>query len=122
MGPAAWLAYRVSVPAQDLPIQTAALYTVLASPLRAKAAPVTDSGTYELLGGRTDQELSGSSAVPVRYLNRDSTLSTAQEYSVDGTYYLVLDLSYRLGKGEPVAFPFTLTVATSGGEPRSRHT
>ena len=111
------LAYRVSIPTQGLPIQTAALYAVLASPLRAKAEQVTDSGTYELLGGKTDQEVSGSSAVPVRYLNRESSLSAADEYSVDGTYYLVLDLSYRLGKDEPVSFPFTLTVATSGGEP-----
>ncbi len=111
------LAYRVQVPAQGLPIQTAALYVLLASPLRARAEQVAGSAGSALLGGREDQEVSGSTAAPVRYLNRDSTRSQADEYSVDGYYYLVLDLSYRLSKEEPVSFPFTLTVAASGGEP-----
>ena len=111
------LAYRLSVPSQRLPIQTAALYVRVASPLRGDAEQTSGSTAYDLLGGDKDQEISGSTLVPVRYQNRDSSFSRAEPYSVDGFYYLVLDLSYRLGRGAPVPFPFTLTVATSGGEP-----
>lgn len=110
------LAYRVSVPSQQLPIQTAALYVQLASPLRADAQQNSGASSYDLLGGDKDQEISGSSVVPVRYANRDSSVSVAEAYSVDGFYYLVFDMSYRLGRSEPVSFPFTLTVATSGEE------
>jgi Ca-activated chloride channel homolog len=110
------LAYRVSVPAQGLPIQTAALYVRLASPLRADAGQQSGNLGTLLLGGKDDQEVSGSTAAPVRYANRDAKRLELRPYQVDGYYYVVLDLSYRLGRREPVSFPFTLTVATSGGE------
>jgi Ca-activated chloride channel homolog len=115
------LAYRMTVPTQQVPIQSAALYVGVASPLRAKAEQTAGSDSSVLLGGREDQEVSGSTTAPVRYLNRDSTRYQARGYSVDGYYYLVLDLSYRLGQQEPLSFPFTLTVATSGGEPGPRY-
>ena len=111
------LAYRITFPAQPVPIQTGALYVRLASPLRATADQTAGSTPSLLLGGRDDQEISGSSAVPVRWRNRDSEVSAAEKYAVDGAYYLVLDLSYRIGGDAPVSFPFTITVATSGGEP-----
>ena len=110
------LAYRLSVPAQGLPIQTAALYVRLASPLRADAGQQSGNLGSVLLGGSDDQEVSGSSAVPVRYANRSADTGELRAYQVDGYYYVVLDLSYRLGRKEPVSFPFTLTVAASGGE------
>jgi Ca-activated chloride channel family protein len=122
--PVGWgqrLAYRVSIPEQGLRIQTAALYVRLASPLRADAAQASGSQGSLLLGGDEDQEVTGSSAVPVRYRNRDATSSEISAYSVDGYYYVVLDLSYRLGTEGPVSFPFTLTVATSGSEPGPRY-
>jgi Ca-activated chloride channel homolog len=116
------LAYRITLPTQGVPIQSAALYVLVASPLRAGAEQTASGTTYVLVGGREDQEVFGSTAVPVRYLNRESTrLFDVRPYSVDGYYYLVLDLSWPLTSKEPLSFPFTLTVVTSGGEPGPRY-
>jgi hypothetical protein len=63
--------------------------------------------------GRDDHELSGSTPAPVRYANRDAAGSQAAPYSVDGDYYLVMDLSYPIGEA-PFSVPLTITVATDG--------
>jgi Ca-activated chloride channel homolog len=108
------LSYRVTVPSQPgVGIQSAALYTDIASPLRAKLEQPADNHRYALIGGTEDQTISGSSAAPVRYENREASSSSISGYSVDGDYYLVLDASYPLGRG-PFTMPYRLTVATEG--------
>jgi hypothetical protein len=67
-----------------------------------------------LAGGPNDQELSGSTVVPVRYANRDSSRVQAKAYALDGDYYLVLDFSYPIRDEAPFAVPLTITVATEG--------
>jgi Ca-activated chloride channel family protein len=114
------LAYRMTVPSQGPPFGSAALYVLVASPLRAGTVQAAGPSGNQILYSRDDREVSGSTALPIRYLNRESTWSDARPYSVDGYYYLVLDLSYPLGD-QPLTFPFTLTVATSGGEPGPRY-
>ena len=103
LGPAAGLPGGDPDPARLDPDRRAVRRARLAA---AGGRPSRSAGSASgaLLGGEDDQEVSGSSAVPVRYLNRDS-LSAADEYSVDGTYYLVLDLSYRLGEGRAGLLP-----------------
>ena len=108
------LSYRVTVPSQPgVGIQSAALYTDIASPLRAKLEQPSDNHRYALIGGTEDQTISGSSAAPVRYGNREASSSAISGYSVDGDYYLVLDASYPMGRG-PFTMPYRLTVATEG--------
>lgn len=108
------LSYRVTVPSQPgVGIQSAALYTDIASPLRAKLEQPSDNHRYALIGGTEDQTISGSSAAPVRYENREASSPSISGYSVDGDYYLVLDASYPMGRG-PFTMPYRLTVATEG--------
>jgi Ca-activated chloride channel family protein len=109
------LAYRLVVPAQaGVRLQAAALYVNLASPLRQKLEQSPGTRTYQLIGGDEDQTMTGSTAAPVRWSNRDAPTSFAiRPYSVDGDYFLVLDASYPLGR--PIfTMPFRLTVAVDG--------
>lgn len=108
------LAYRVTVPAAGLRIQAAALYTSVASPLRAKLDQPPDTRAYELIGGGKDQTIVGSTEAPVRYANRGSTVGTVGLVSVDGDYYLVLDATYPIGEKAGFTMPYRLTVAAEG--------
>jgi Ca-activated chloride channel homolog len=108
------LTYRVGIPGQPgLGIQAGALYAAIASPLRQPAEQSSGSDSSVLVG-RDDHELSGSTPASVRYANRDAARSQAVPYSVDGDYYLVLDLSYPVGSKVPFSVPVTITVATEG--------
>jgi len=108
------LTYRVGIPGQPgLGIQAGALYATIASPLRQPAEPSSGSDS-SILVGRDDHELSGSTPARVRYANRDAAGSRVQPYSVDGDFYLVLDLSYPIGIEMPFSVPLTITVATDG--------
>ena len=116
------LAYRLRFGVLDGTVaQSATLYVKLASPLRTRGEQASGQDGMLMLGGTEPLELTGSSAAPVRYLNRESTANAVRSYSVDGGYYLVLDLSYRLGGGASLTFPYTLTVTTSGGEAGPRY-
>jgi Ca-activated chloride channel family protein len=110
------LAYRIGIPSQPgLGLQAGSLNATLASPLRKEAQQSTGSDSGILVGGGNDQELSGSTAAPVRYANRDSIRYQAEPYAIDGDYYLILDLSYPIGSEVPFSLPLTITVATEGG-------
>jgi Ca-activated chloride channel homolog len=108
------LTYQLVVPAQaGVGIQAAALYVNLASPLRAEVEQSPGTDTYQLIGGDEDQTMTGSTAAPVRWSNRDSTSAAVKLYSVDGDYFIVLDATYPLSR--PIfTMPFRLTVATEG--------
>jgi Ca-activated chloride channel family protein len=106
------LTYRIGIPGQPgLGIQAGALYAAIATPLRQRAEQSSGSASNVLVG-RDDHELSGSTPAPVRYANRDAAGSQAAPYSVDGDYYLILDLSYPIGSDLPFSVPMTITVAT----------
>lgn len=108
------LAWKLTVPAQEgVGIQSSAFYVTLASPLRERAEESTGTRTYQLIGGKEDQTMSGSSVAPVRWTNRDTPNPYLDPYSVDGDYFLVLDASYPLGR-PTFTMPFRLTVATDG--------
>ncbi|HST67836.1 MAG TPA: VWA domain-containing protein [Mycobacteriales bacterium] len=108
------LAYQLVVPAQaGVGIQSAALYVTLSSPLRAKVEQSSGTPTYQLIGGKEDQSMHGSTAAPVRWSNRESSSSAIRLYSVDGDYFIVLDASYPLAR-PMFTMPFRLTVATDG--------
>jgi Ca-activated chloride channel homolog len=108
------LTYQLVVPAQaGVKLQAAALYVNLASPLRAEIEQSSGTRTYQLIGGDDDQTMTGSTAAPVRWSNRDSKSSSVEPYSVDGDYFIALDASYPLAR--PIfTMPFRLTVATEG--------
>lgn len=109
------LSYRIGIPSQPgLDLQSAFLDAAIASPLRQQAEQSTGSDSSILVGGPNDQELSGSTAVPVRYANRDSSQYQAKAYSIDGDYYLALDLSYPVRDEAPFGLPLTITLATEG--------
>ena len=109
------LSYRVGIPSQPgLDLQSGSLDAAIASPLRERAEQSGGSDSGILVGGPNDQELSGSTVVPVRYANRDSRRVQANAYALDGDYYLVLDFSYPIGDETPFAVPLTITVATEG--------
>lgn len=109
------LSYRVGIPSQPgLDLQSGSLDAAIASPLRERAEQSGGSDSGILVGGPNDQDLSGSTVVPVRYANRDSRRVQAKAYALDGDYYLVLDFSYPTGDETPFAVPLTITVATEG--------
>lgn len=109
------LSYRITVPAAGLRIQSAAIYTKMASPLRAELdQAVGATRDYQLIGGTEDQTISGSTEAPVRYANRDSTKGRMDLLSVDGDYYLVLDATYPIGEKDPFTMPYQLTLAVDG--------
>ncbi len=109
------LSYRVGIPSQPgLDLQSGSLDAAIASPLRERAEQSGGSDSGILVGGPNDQELSGSTVVPVRYANRDSRRVQAKAYALDGDYYLTLDFSYPIGDETPFAVPLTITVATEG--------
>jgi Ca-activated chloride channel homolog len=109
------LGYRLTVPAQaGIGIQSAALYVNLASPLRARLDQPSGVRSYDLIGGKDDQTMFGSTEAPVRYANRESDAGRIDLVSVDGDYYVVLDASYPLGDRESFSMPFRLTIAVDG--------
>ena len=109
------LSYRITVPAAGLRIQSAAIYTKMASPLRAQLDHARGvARDYQLIGGDEDQTISGSTEAPVRYANRDSTEGRMDLVSVDGDYYLVLDATYPIGEKNPFTMPYRVTLAVDG--------
>ena len=109
------MAYRLTFPpVEGVVAQSASLSLQMASPLRTRAAKAPGPSSRLFLGGPEPRELTGSTAAPVRYLNREARAPAVQGYAVDGAYYLILDLSYRLGGGGSIDFPYVLSIATSG--------
>lgn len=110
------LAFRAttSVPA-GVGVAAGRLRIDLASPLRADL--LLGSGSDDssaILWEARAVELSGSTAAPVRWANRDAPTPYLDRYSVDGEFFLVIDTTYPLEDGEAITLPLTLTVARSG--------
>lgn len=87
----------------------------LADPLREESDSAIGSRTSDTYVGADYSSMYGSSAVPVRYRNRESDSSDVRRYSLAGDYYLVLSTGFA-DSGRSAAIPYTIRVEVTGGE------
>jgi Ca-activated chloride channel family protein len=109
------LAWRATIsPPAGIGAAAAILRVDLASPLRADLRQASNGNDGVVLSASQEQDAHGSTLAPVRYANRESSVTDIEPYSVDGEYFLVVDVSYPTGGAAPFAVPVQLTVQRSG--------
>lgn len=92
-----------------------AAYSTLANPVRAEAEQAQGARVSAgFVGARSESVLEGSTPVPVRYANRNSSSTAVAAYAIDGDYYIAINTGFT-NTGKPaITVPYTLTVQVFG--------